>query len=143
MNTKHTPGPWKWDCESPSDLPHSLLGPGTAEQPYDGDFILLAEVETDCCTGHLRAVMSWAHDLDACEGNMQLIQNAHTAPHECDDPKCPGNVNRLKLEAFPDLLEACKAVAIDIDCHGIIDDGNLSAKKIVDAIAKFERTTPR
>lgn len=29
---------------------------------------------------------------------------APTAPHECADPQCPGNVNRRKLEAYPDLV---------------------------------------
>lgn len=26
------------------------------------------------------------------------------APHECSDPNCPGNVNRLKLESYDNLL---------------------------------------
>lgn len=25
-------------------------------------------------------------------------------PHECDDPKCPGNVNRKIIEMFPGLI---------------------------------------
>lgn len=37
--------------------------------------------------------------------------------HTCSDPKCPGHINRLKLEKYDRLLELChtapKAVAID------------------------------
>lgn len=43
---------------------------------------------------------------------------ALTAPHECGDPQCPGNINRRKLEAYPDLLAACKRA----DCFGPDDD---------------------
>lgn len=42
--------------------------------------------------------------------NAHLIAAAPTAPHECDDPACPGNVNRKKLAAFDGLLGACKAL---------------------------------
>lgn len=33
-----------------------------------------------------------------------LMAKAREAPHECTDPQCPGDVNRLKLEAYPKLL---------------------------------------
>ena len=33
-------------------------------------------------------------------GNTALIALAPTAPHDCDDPQCLGNVNRRKLEAI-------------------------------------------
>ena len=29
------------------------------------------------------------------------------APHECSEPKCPGNVNRRKLKLFDRLVKAC------------------------------------
>jgi len=38
-----------------------------------------------------------------------LIPRSHEVPHKCDDPNCPGNVNRRKLATFDKLLEACKA----------------------------------
>ena len=41
--------------------------------------------------------------------NARLIAAATTAPHECDDPTCSGAINKRKLDAFPELLEACKA----------------------------------
>lgn len=38
-----------------------------------------------------------------------------TAPHVCADANCPGNQNRLKLEAFDKLVEAMEHVMHDID----------------------------
>ena len=43
-----------------------------------------------------------------CLHRAKLIAAAPTAPHECDDPDCPGNINRKKMEAYPGLLAACK-----------------------------------
>lgn len=37
-----------------------------------------------------------------------LFSHALEVPHKCDDPRCPGNANRLKLAAFDELLEALK-----------------------------------
>ena len=40
--------------------------------------------------------------------NAELIALAPTAPHDCADPDCPGAVNKRKLEAFPEMLEALR-----------------------------------
>lgn len=44
-------------------------------------------------------------------GNVAILTLAQTAPHECDNPECPGDVNRRRLEAFEGLLAACTDVA--------------------------------
>jgi hypothetical protein len=38
------------------------------------------------------------------EDDATLVSIAKTAPHECDDPKCPGNINRQIIEMFPKLM---------------------------------------
>lgn len=34
----------------------------------------------------------------------KLFSMAKTAPHLCDNPKCPGNINRQIVEIFPELV---------------------------------------
>ena len=41
-------------------------------------------------------------------GNAKLLALAPTAPHECGDPHCPGNVHRKRLEVYEELLSACR-----------------------------------
>lgn len=48
-------------------------------------------------------------------GNARLVAAVHTAPHECADPQCPGNVNRRKLEAFDELLAAATNLAYSLN----------------------------
>ena len=36
----------------------------------------------------------------------ELRDCALEVPHECDDPKCPGNINRQKLEMFDEMYDA-------------------------------------
>lgn len=81
MATGHTPGPWKLN-----DYGTVVCPDGFAYRDHPSRS--LAEI----------------HD------NLVLIALAPTAPHECDDPKCPGNVNRLKLKAFEELKAALKKV---------------------------------
>jgi hypothetical protein len=62
------------------------------------------------------------------------------APHECDDAECPGNVNRLKLEAFDDLLRGCKFLLNQCGEHNIIDDDHEGDYiHVHDTIAKAEK----
>lgn len=44
----------------------------------------------------------------AC-GNAMLIAQSPNAPHVCSDPKCPGDVNRRKLDSWTDLYETLSA----------------------------------
>lgn len=58
---------------------------------------------------HVRGAYHFPAELER-NANAQLIIAAPTAPHECDDPACPGNVNRRKLEAIDGLLVVCELV---------------------------------
>lgn len=51
----------------------------------------------------------WALDVPTPEelnGNREIQFIAPTAPHVCADPRCPGDINRRKLEAFEAMVEA-------------------------------------
>lgn len=43
------------------------------------------------------------------------------APHHCTDPKCPGNINRLKIEAFDKILKADSKYFPHRDFAGTVD----------------------
>ena len=57
---------------------------------------------------------------DCTMANAELIALAPTAPHECDDPKCPGNINRKRLELYHDFVEACLTCNNMEDGYGLI-----------------------
>jgi len=56
-------------------------------------------------------------DVETAHANARLIAAAPTAPHECDDPKCPGNINRIKLGLFDNMLAALKDLLGPTDGH--------------------------
>ena len=39
----------------------------------------------------------------------ELRDCALEVPHECDEPKCPGNINRQKLTMFAEMLDALRS----------------------------------
>lgn len=45
------------------------------------------------------------------EADTVLILHATHAPHVCDDPTCPGNLNARKLAAYADLRDALAMIA--------------------------------
>lgn len=51
-------------------------------------------------------IASISTDITDQDGTAELLSLAKTAPHHCDDPECPGNVNRQRLEAWGDLYDA-------------------------------------
>jgi hypothetical protein len=70
---------------------------------------------------------------DDSEAHAQCIVADHkvapTAPHECSDPQCPGDVNRRKLAAFDGLLSATqKTAAWLLDCAALNDEEAQAAK---------------
>lgn len=90
---KHTPGPWK----------------ATESYNFTGTFV--AYIGTGRSRDHqIAQTRGTIKEVD--EANARLIAAAPTAPHECDVPDCPGNINRRKLEAFPDLLEAARGILL-------------------------------
>ena len=38
-------------------------------------------------------------------GTVSMAAKLDEVPHHCTDPKCPGNINRLKIEAFDEIME--------------------------------------
>ena len=66
----------------------------------------------------------------------RLIAAATTAPHECDDLTCSGAINKRKLDAFPELLEACEAFLEAQDSPAPRDLLTLAAIRASAAIAK-------
>jgi len=53
---------------------------------------------------------NWDMFAERIEGqaNADLISLAPTAPHDCDDPNCPGAVNKKRLEMFEEMAEVVK-----------------------------------
>jgi hypothetical protein len=103
---KHTPGPWKKN-EGTSRF-HI-----TAPRSENGN----------------RYICSLLDDAIG-EQDTNLITLAPTAPHECDDLKCPGNVNRMKLELLDKIICDLKEYFIVNGVQGSID--------LCDDIAKAE-----
>ena len=94
----HTPGPWVWDGPLSSGEAYRLIShhPG-----HKLDYVL------EAVDGAVYSEYSSDPGyMQVSQENARLIAAAPIAPHECDDPKCPGNVNRRKLEAFDEMLEA-------------------------------------
>jgi len=78
---KHTRGPWHWHNEKT----YNLAGKGSYQE---GDIL------------HCKGKPS--------NGDADLISLAPTAPHDCDDPNCPGAVNKKRLEMFEEMAEVVK-----------------------------------
>lgn len=63
------------------------------------------------------------------ELNAELLALSPTAPHHCADPKCPGDINRRKLEMWQKLLVGLYSWAdlMHNDESGTCHDKNLCA----------------
>lgn len=79
--------------------------PGPYFHTGNGDIVLLTDHPDR------RAIVKWPFG-EICTGDersqrnadYELLALAPTAPHDCDDPQCPGAINKRKLEAFDALL---------------------------------------
>ena len=100
---QHTAAPWTWE--------------GT--DVYGADAYSLADVASvhlhkdhDADAGHWNYEDGSAREFtpEEEEANARLIAAAPEAPHACV-PECPGEQNRRKLEAYPDLLAALEEIA--------------------------------
>ena len=85
---KHAKGPWRIDSKPDRSL-IGILGPMDIED--DPNPVAAVNLRRE----------EWASNAD-------LIILALTAPHDCD-LDCPGAVNKAKLEALPEMLEALEA----------------------------------
>src|SRR3990167_10870846 len=83
---KHTKEPWHWHNEKT----YNLAGKGSYQ---DGNILQ--------CKGK------------PSNGDADLIALAPAAPHDCDDPSCPGDMNRRKLEAAEEMARALEEVNLD------------------------------
>lgn len=104
---KHTQGLWHSGYTRPEDVgePHVYANSGPRS------YVCICSTE---------------RHTERAFADMELIALARTAPHECANPMCPGNVNRLKLGVFDDLLAACIEAANAIVMagnHGRLDSG--------------------
>ena len=114
---RHTPGDWVleangpcWNLRSPDRVDHFL--------------VLVGMLHNN--PGELKA-------------NAHLIATARTAPHECADTQCPGNINRRKLEAFDGLLAVCEQYHTQFRKE-VHRDG-ATALSLVDASALYSDAT--
>lgn len=83
---KHTKGPWAYHEANYSPSWRSdryLIETGNSDDPECGN------------VAHM-----------ALQGNAELIALAPTAPHDCEDPACPGAINKQKLEAAEEMARA-------------------------------------
>ena len=54
--------------------------------------------------------------------NNTLFKFYRSIPHQCDDPACPGNIIRQKLELFNELVECFERVIEDRVYSGMPSD---------------------
>ena len=60
----------------------------------------------------------WKKEID----DLTLMSHARSIPHQCDDPACPGNIIRQKLELFNELVECLECVIEDRVYSGMPSD---------------------
>lgn len=84
MKLQHTPGPW--ECN------YNLRTAINAGEKH------IAMVNFFNDGSDSRSVCGDEH-----EANARIITAAPNVPHECDDPKCPGNINRQKLALYDEM----------------------------------------
>lgn len=95
--------------------------------------------EKDCL-----AVSRDGKNYDYDPGNHALSLLAPTAPHECSDPACPGNVNRHKLAAFEKMRKALEQASDALRSFGPV--GTHTSKRValafeagIEALAEAEK----
>jgi hypothetical protein len=93
MTTQHTSGEWRYTCRG-------KIGEWAVYARKGSETVVIAHLGLDTAGDN-----TYGGEREA---NVRMLKEAKAAPHECDDPQCPGNVNRLKLEAFDELKVACK-----------------------------------
>ena len=92
MTQQHSPGPW------PMHMKHVY---GTRDSDEMSGLGWEFDDDLNPPTPQLRGVLSKAADA-------KLVERTHEVPHNCMLPGCPGPENKRKLEAFEELLAACK-----------------------------------
>lgn len=75
---------------------------------------------------------------DTARANAELIALAPTAPHECDDLKCPGNINRRKLELWDEMKSVLMLYRRDHEEFAPGTIGNVNWRVANEIITKAE-----
>lgn len=123
---RHTPGPWelivndRWPFTQAVEDKTKKLGVGIDMYHY-------STVDKNLEDVFARNPQNKIRFADA-----ELIALAPTAPHECDDPKCPGNINRRKLELYPEMM----AIINDINNGWGVQES--IARRMISGIVKAE-----
>ena len=115
METKHTPGPWQWwdrfGREAGTGKTHpgkNMLGEDSPIGQCSHNSFVVSDSSSFIVARCSNALVTM--DSERSEANARLIAAASTAPHDCTDPNCPGAINKRKLEAFDEMLEALRHV---------------------------------
>ena len=86
---------------------------------------------------HIFGIPRWKPD-----GCQSWRQCPETTPHECSVPNCPGNINRLKLEAFGDIVGTLRYVQQFLDEYDVNGELHPSLyQKVAWALAKAKEIT--
>lgn len=92
----HTKGPWK-----SIDKNEDVESFGESDETYE--FTIITDENYPWYICHVASGQPGGDGDDAA-----LLSLAPTAPHFCEDPKCPGNINRQKLGLFHEMIEFIK-----------------------------------
>ena len=120
MNTiEHIPYPWYWrvneSCKEVSlsgwknGCRHLVMdfkryGMQNAQPRFEYDGCMRDSIKYFSIIEGQEHNSSWNMTIRG-NGNAELLALAPTAPHQCNNPKCPGNINRQKLELFDDMVK--------------------------------------
>jgi len=64
----------------------------------------------------------------------EMDGNFVETPHTCDDPACPGNINRQKLEMFDEMFE----LLIQIDLWGMCPRKKIASINLIGRAKKIQ-----
>lgn len=103
MKIEHSPGPWQ--CYLPSEQ-ERIHREAPQYAPKGQIWRISGTTKSSRYIGLL--FRSHPNEPDPIEADVRLMTLAPTAPHECSDPQCPGNVNRLKLKAAKKMAECLR-----------------------------------
>lgn len=110
MRINHTKGKWKVITAAEKDV---IFGgePRNKSRLIVDDNIDLPWSIADLCGGQ-------PNEKD----DATLLARVLEIPHECDDPLCPGNINRQKMNLFNAMLAILERIdaGLDADSHPVL-----------------------
>jgi hypothetical protein len=136
----HTPHPWYIEHLKPLDT-------GANAQIVHGTYLVAEGYKLD------DRKAKWSDDPVAC-ANGQLLSLATVAPHDCADPRCPGHLNKRRLDLWPHLVAALDELIAEHDDRnaqlrrvehgtlGYLDTGGIAVARTVLERARAIDATP-